>query len=113
ERGIVVGAVNETATASYWAHTVGLSGEAAYAFDLSDGARLMPLLTLEAGWSGHDGFTERGAGVFGLGSGSESWTRLDGGVGLALTHTFPTDRGATRLEGRAVWEHAFGDLMPD
>ncbi|MFN8681316.1 autotransporter outer membrane beta-barrel domain-containing protein [Paracoccus sp. P2] len=113
ERGIVFGTINETATADYWAHTVGLSGEAAYAFDLSDSTKLAPLFTLDAGWSGHGGFTERGAGVFNLSSGSESWTRFDTGIGLALTHTVLTEHGKLTLEGRAVWEHAFADVVPD
>lgn len=113
ERGIVFGAISETATADYWTHTVGLSGEAAYAFRLTDSTKLAPLFTLDAGWSGHGGFTERGAGAFNLTSGSESWTRFDTGLGLALTHTVLTGHGKLTLEGRAVWEHAFADVVPD
>ena len=113
ERGIVFGTINETATADYWAHTIGLSGEASYAFDLTDRTKLAPLFTLDAGWSGHGGFTERGAGAFNLTSGSESWTRFDTGIGLALTHTVLTEHGKLMLEGRAVWEHAFADVVPD
>ena len=101
-----------TAEASYWTHTIGLSGEAAYAFDLADTTKLAPLFTLDAGWSGHGGFTETGAGALNLTSGSQSWTRLDAGLGLALTHTVLTESGKVTLEGRAVWEHAFSDVVP-
>lgn len=113
ERGIVFGTINETATADYWAHTVGLSGEASYAFDLTDSTKLAPLFTLDAGWSGHGGFSEGGAGAFNLTSGSQSWTRFDTGIGIALTHTVLTDHGKLTLEGRAVWEHAFTGVVPD
>ncbi len=99
------------AEASYWTHTIGLSGEASYAFDLADTTKLAPLFTLDAGWSGHGGFTETGAGALNLTSGSESWTRLDAGLGLALTHTILTESGKVTLEGRAVWEHAFSDVV--
>lgn len=101
-----------TAEASYWTHTIGLSGEASYAFDLADTTKLAPLFTLDAGWSGHGGFTETGAGALNLTSGSQSWSRLDTGLGLALTHTILTDSGKVTLEGRAVWEHAFSDVVP-
>jgi outer membrane autotransporter protein len=101
-----------TAEASYWTHTIGLSGEAAYAVDLADTTRLAPLFTLDASWSGHGGFTETGAGAFNLTSGSENWSRLDVGLGLALTHAILTDSGKVTLEGRAVWEHAFSDVVP-
>lgn len=111
ERNIALMA-GTTAEASYWTHTIGLSGEASYAFDLADTTRLAPLLTLDAGWSGHGGFTETGAGALNLTSGSEGWTRLDAGLGLALTHTILTDSGKVTLEGRAVWEHAFSDVVP-
>ncbi|MFC5384644.1 autotransporter domain-containing protein [Aquamicrobium segne] len=101
-----------TAEASYWTHTIGLSGEAAYAFDLADTTKLAPLFTLDAGWSGHGGFTETGAGALNLTSGSQNWSRLDTGLGLALTHTILTENGTVTLEGRAVWEHAFSDVLP-
>ncbi|MGB3389613.1 MAG: autotransporter outer membrane beta-barrel domain-containing protein, partial [Pseudaminobacter sp.] len=101
-----------TAEASYWTHTIDLSGEASYAFDLAETTRLAPLFTLDTGWSGHGGFTETGAGALNLTSGSESWTRLDAGLGIALTHVILTETGKVTLEGRAVWEHAFADALP-
>ena len=100
------------AEATYWTQTIGLSGEASYAFDLSGTTSIAPLLTLDAGWSGHGGFAESGAGPLNLNAGPESWTRLNAGLGLALTHTILTDSGEVTLEGRAVWEHAFADVVP-
>ena len=110
ERNIVF--MGTTAEASYWTHTIGASGEASYAFDLADTTKLAPLFTLDAGWSGHGGFTETGAGALNLTSGSESWTRLDAGLGIALTHVILTETGKVTLEGRAVWEYAFADVVP-
>ena len=101
-----------TAEANHWTHTIGLSGEASYAFDLADTTTLAPLFTLDAGWSGHGGFTETGAGALNLTSGGESWSRLDRGLGIALTHVILTEAGKVTLEGRAVWEHAFADVVP-
>lgn len=104
--------MGRTAAANYWTHTIGLSGEASYAFELTDATRIAPLFTLDAGWSGHGGFTETGAGALNLASAAESWGRLDAGIGLALSHTVLTETGSVTFEGRAVWEHAFADVVP-
>lgn len=104
--------MGRTAKAGYWTHTIGLSGEASYGFDIAATTRVAPLFTLDAGWSGHGGFTETGAGALNLTSGSESWTRFDAGLGLSLTHTILTDSGRVTLEGRAVWEHVLADVVP-
>lgn len=104
--------MGRTAEADYWTHTIGLSSEASYAFDLADTTKFAPLLTLDASWSGNSGFTETGAGALNLTSGSQSWTRLDTGLGIALTHAILTENGTVTLEGRAVWEHAFSDVVP-
>src|SRR5690606_41882154 len=37
---------------------------------------------------------------------------LDAGVGLELTHVVQGAHGDIALEGRIVWEHAFGDEVP-
>ncbi|MCO5156373.1 MAG: autotransporter domain-containing protein [Aquamicrobium sp.] len=112
ERHIVFGGIDRTAKASYWNHTVGFSGEAAYGFDIGGGTTVSPLATLDAGWSGNSGFTETGAGALNLTAGSQSRTRLDTGLGVALSHTFLTESGKVTLEGRALWEHAFSDERP-
>lgn len=112
ERRIVFGGIDQTANASYWNHTIGFSGEALYGFDMGGGTTLSPLFTLDAGWSGHGGFTETGAGALSLTGASESWTRLDTGFGIALQHVVLTESGRVTLDGRAVWEHAFADVVP-
>jgi len=104
--------MGRTAEAEYWAHTIGLSGEASYAFALADTTRIAPLFTLDASWSGHGGFTETGAGALNVTAGPEGWAQLDMGLGVALTHSIVTDGGLVTLEGRAVWEHAFADAAP-
>lgn len=104
--------IGRTAKASYWTHTVGFSGEASLGFDVAAATRIAPLLTIDAGWSGHGGFTEKGAGALNLSSGSQGWSRLDSGLGLALSHAILTENGRLVLESRAVWEHAFADVVP-
>lgn len=112
ERRIVFGGIDRTAKADYWAHSLGFSSEAAYGIDLGIGATLSPLATLDAGWSGHGGFTERGAGALNLTGASGSRTRFDTGLGLGLSHTVRIDTGTVTFHGRAVWEHAFGEALP-
>ncbi|WP_186399061.1 autotransporter outer membrane beta-barrel domain-containing protein [Stappia sp. P2PMeth1] len=65
------------------------------------------MFTLDAGWSGHGGFTETGAGALNLTGASENWTRLDTGLGFAVQHVVLTESGRLTFDGRAVWEHAF------
>jgi len=104
--------LGRTAEASYWTHGIGLSGEASYAVELTDGTRLAPLFTFDAGWSGHGGFTETGAGALNLTAAAQGWSRLDAGLGIALTHTILSGTGKVTLEGRAVWEHAYAEVAP-
>lgn len=111
-RRIVFGGIDETAEADYWSHSIGFSGEAAYRFDLPGGTTFSPLATVDAGWSGHGGFDEAGAGVLNLSGASESWTRFDTGLGVALEHVIATESGKVALQGRIVWEHAFADVVP-
>ncbi len=112
-RRIAVGGLRETARADYWSHSVGFSGQAAYGFELGAGTTISPLLTVDAGWSGHGGFRERGAGALNLRGRSEGWARFDTGIGLALSHVVATGSGRLALDGRVLWEHAFADVVPD
>lgn len=91
---------------------MGLSSEVAYGFAIGSTATISPLVTLDAGWSGHGSFTETGAGALNLTGSSESWGRFDTGIGIALQHGILTDTGTLILRGRAVWEHAFADVIP-
>lgn len=111
DRRIVFGGIDRTAEADYWSHSVGFAGEAAYRFDRG-GTTVMPLVTLDTGLAWHNGFGESGAGALNLTGASESWTRFDTGLGAAVAHSFAMEGGELTLEGRAVWEHAFADVLP-
>lgn len=111
-RTIEFGSVDRVAAAKYWAHSVGVSGEVAYNFDIAPDITLSPLATLDAGWSGHGGFAETGAGSLNLSGEAESWTRLDAGLGIAFAYVMPTEVGLLSIEGRVVWEHALADAIP-
>lgn len=112
ERRMLFDKVDHKAEADYHSHTVGLSGEVLYGFDLGAGTTLSPLFTVDTGWSSRESFTEKGAGALDLAGGSEHWTRFDTGLGLALQHARFTEQGRLTLAGRAVWEHAFADIVP-
>lgn len=112
ERHIVFGSIDQMAEADYTSHTIGFSGEAAYGFDLGNGITISPLFTLDTGWSRHGSFTETGAGALNLTGTSESWTRLDTGLGLALSRAIVSDSRQITLDGQLLWEHAFADVVP-
>jgi outer membrane autotransporter protein len=111
-RQIIVGGINRTAEADYWNHTIGLSTELAYAFEMNSGFTISPLFTLDAGWSGNGGYSETGAGALGLTSTGQGYGWLDTGLGIALAHTIDTGNGKVTFDGRAVWEHAFAGTVP-
>ena len=113
DRRIVIGGIERTADADYWAHSIGISGAAAYGIDVGGGTTVSPLFTLDAGWSGHNGFAESGAGALSLSGASERWSRFDTGLGVALEHVVAARNGKMAFEGRAVWEHAFADPVPN
>ena len=88
-----------------------MSAELAYAVELSGGFTISPLATLDAGWSGHDGYSETGAGALGLTSTGQNDSWLDTGLGVALAHTIETESGKVTFDGRAIWEHAFAGAV--
>ena len=112
ERQIVFGGINRTARAGYWAHAIGFSGEAAYGVDLTEDTTVSPLFTLDAGWSGHAGFTETGAGALNLTAAGENALHLDGGLGLAVSHVMRTETGEVTVDGRLLWQHALVNTSP-
>jgi outer membrane autotransporter protein len=109
ERRILIGSLDRTATADYWAHTVGVSTEAAYAIDLTQSTTLSPLFTLDAGWSGHSRFTEEGAGALNLTGSASSTYRVNTGLGVALSHELQLESGIVTLDVRGIWEHTLAD----
>lgn len=112
QRRIIFGGIDRTAEASYWNHTVGLSTELAYAIETNSGFTISPLFTLDAGWSGHGGYSESGAGALGLTAAGQGYGWLDTGLGIALAHTIETEHGKVTFDGRAIWEHAFAGAVP-
>lgn len=113
ERRIRFATVDRTAHAKYWAHSLGFSGEAAYAVALDPATTVSPLVGFDFAWSRHGDFRETGSGSLDLSGQSESWTRANAGLGVALAHSVPTRDGSVELNVRALWEHALGDLHPD
>ena len=112
QRRIAFGAIDRSAEASYWNHTVGLSTELAYAIETNSGLTISPLFTLDAGWTGHGGYSETGAGALGLTAAGQGYGWLDTGLGISLAHTIETESGKVTFDGRAVWEHAFAGAVP-
>lgn len=112
-RNIRVGALTQTATAGYWAHSVGIELEGSYGFALTETVKVSPVGTLRAAWSGHNGTTETGAGALNATIDPASFWQLDTGLGLELAYeTVLKDGAVVTLTGRALWEHAFGTTRP-
>jgi T5SS/PEP-CTERM-associated repeat protein/autotransporter-associated beta strand protein len=111
-RRIDFGGVEQTARGDYWLHGISASAELAYGLEIGEATTVSPLFVLDAGWSGHGGFTETGAGALNLTGAAQGAARLDAGLGLALAHTVLTDAGAVTFEGRVVWEHAVAGAAP-
>lgn len=113
-RDIIIGTISETAAAEYWTHTAGVSLEAAYGFQLSEGFTVGPVGTLDVAWSGHGAAEETGAGTLNALIDPASAWRIESGVGLDLTYGFALgDGGSLTLKGRALWEHGFGATRPE
>jgi uncharacterized protein with beta-barrel porin domain len=107
-RRVNFGGIDRTADATYWAHSLGLSGEASYALPLGRGFRLQPFAAVDASWSGHGGAMETGAGALNLAVAAAGYGRLDTALGAALSYR---SNGFT-FEARAAWEHAFLNPAP-
>jgi len=113
-RHIAVGALTQTAEASYWTHSAGVDLEGSYAVPLNDQVTLSPTGTLSAGWSGHDAASETGAGALNAMLDAASFHWLDAGLGLQVAYRADlASGGRVTLTGRALWEHGFGDAAPD
>lgn len=111
-RTVELGEISRTATADYWAQTLGLGVAARYEFELAKGLYVGPVASVDVGWSGHDGATESGAGSLNQTiAPSDSWL-VDTGLGLAARYEVPLDNGASvAVTGKAMWQHSFGDSV--
>lgn len=115
-RNIVFPGINRTATAKYDADTLAASMEAAWRIDLNKASdfkwTVAPLVTLDVRTGSHDRAAETGAGALDLAIASQSFDRIDGGVGLALGYSGRVGKWTVKSEARAVWQHAFDDSNP-
>lgn len=109
-RDITVGAINRTATAEYWSHTVGGGVEASYGFKLTEQMTIKPVGALDVAWTGHDGTTETGAGSLNATIASASHWQVNTGLGAELEHKTTLSNGADlTLKVRGMWQHALAD----
>ncbi len=109
-RDIAVGGLTSTAQAEYWAHNVGVYMEASYGFALGEHFTVRPIGSLNAGWAGHNGFSETGAGAFNATVAPDGRATLETGLGVGLDYAMMLNDGAElALNLRAVWTHEFSD----
>ncbi|HEY9131729.1 MAG TPA: autotransporter domain-containing protein [Dyella sp.] len=80
--------------------------EAGYAFRTASWA-VTPFASLGLNHLDRDGFTEQGAGGFGLTAGSESFDETIGQAGSRFSYGWSTSNGTMSLSGYALWQHLF------
>jgi uncharacterized protein with beta-barrel porin domain len=107
-RDITIGALSRTATADYWMHGAGLSVDGSYGFELTDGFTVGPMAGLDLSWSGHNGFSEIGAGALSATvSASGAW-HTKTALGVSMAYEIEGEAGTFELSGRALWLHDWG-----
>ena len=99
--------MGDTASADYTAHQASLLAEAGYDAVHGD-VVFRPIAALRGGWLSTGAFAETGAGAANLSSSGETYTALDGIVGVKVSAT----RGGFAHWVRVAWEHAFLDTAP-
>lgn len=108
-RDITVGAIGRTATAQYWNQTVGIGVQASYAYHLTEAFTVGPVASVDVKWSGHNGFSETGAGSLNATVDGASAVTIGTGLGIELDYMMALATGGTvALTGRAVWQHDHG-----
>ncbi|QNK02214.1 autotransporter domain-containing protein [Dyella telluris] len=80
--------------------------ETGYVFKSNNWA-VTPFGSLGMNHLDRDGFTESGAGGFGLTSGGQSFNETVGQLGSRLSYGWATARGTTFISGFALWQHLF------
>ncbi|MFN3225235.1 MAG: S8 family peptidase [Hyphomicrobiales bacterium] len=83
-----VGAVNQTANASFDSVAVETNTRIGYAFDLVHQTTLTPFVSADARVMHHEGYTETGAGVFNLTVASDTIVQAEIGPGLRIERAF-------------------------
>jgi outer membrane autotransporter protein len=81
--------------------------EAGYAFK-ADHWTVTPFGSLGLNHLDRDGFTEQGAGGFGLTARSQTLDESIGQLGSRFGYSWSTSAGTTSLSGYALWQHLFG-----
>ncbi|WP_354042970.1 autotransporter domain-containing protein [Devosia sp. UYZn731] len=110
-RGITIGALKRTATASYWVQGAGIDIKAGYGLALTDSLKAGPIAAVGLGWSGHNGFSETGAGSLnGSFAANGSW-RTDTALGVGASYQLDGDEGHFKVSGRALWLHKWGEVV--
>lgn len=110
QRDIVVGAINRTANANYWAHTVGGGLEASYGFKLTEEMTIKPVGTLDINWAGHNGATETGAGSLNAVINPAGDWNVNAGIGGEIEYkTALADGAEVTFTLRGMWQHALTD----
>jgi T5SS/PEP-CTERM-associated repeat protein len=108
KRFIVAPGLDMTATSDYWGHSLGVSGEIGYALPMGP-VTLSPLASLDASLNQREGFTETGAGAFGLSSAGEISGELNPGLGLEIKREWQLEAGVVQTRARALWQHQLLD----
>lgn len=110
-RRIVVGPDVATAAGDFDGDRVQAGFEAGYDLGRVAGTRLRPLASLGYVRIGEDGFTETGAGIYGLTVDERVTESLKSGLGLELARSFAFGGRAAGFEltARALWSHEFLD----
>lgn len=108
ERTLVLGGGRGQASADYDGRRISAFSEASYAIDLG-GVTARPMASLRYAGLRQDGFSEQGAGSFGLAAGSNTADSLEGGLGLELSAPLTLGKASGQVGARAKWLHEFLD----
>ena len=104
-RGITFGNISRIATGDYDGYEYLGYLEGGYTLE-SGNARIQPMLSLQASHLSRDSFMETGADDLNLVAADESFTSIQGSLGMRLFKDYKTEGGAIlRPEARARWTH--------
>jgi len=104
-RGITFGNISRIATGDYDGDEYSGYLEGGYTLE-SGNARIQPMLSLQATHLSRDSFMETGADALNLVAADESFTSMQGSLGMRLFKDYKTEGGAIlRPEARARWTH--------
>ncbi len=108
-RNVVVGTLVRNASADFDGETFSIDGTVTYRFDLEDGLKVEPFLTMEYFISEAEDYTETGAGAANLSVGESDFRAFYTTLGGRVFKTFNYDTTALTPEVRAGWQHEWLD----